>query len=150
MLSKEEYERKLHRGFPMTALMGAKVESFSRELVQLSAPLEPNCNPHQTAFGGSQAALLIACGWSRVYELMYAVDSQIDILILSSSVDYLLPVEGTLVANSFCPTKEELHKFYQDWQDKKRAKINLSAAVVFAGKDCARFTGRYMVIQRNE
>ena len=57
LLSKEKISEKLTQFFiqhlPIAQFMGLEVESYDGDTLILTAPLEPNINDKQTAFGGS-------------------------------------------------------------------------------------------------
>lgn len=63
-------EHYLHEHIPITRAMGLKVTAYDGDSVRLWAPLEPNLNHRNTAFGGSLSTLGILAGWSLLHVKM--------------------------------------------------------------------------------
>ncbi len=59
-----ELEAYLHQTIPLSRAMAVSVIELNPESVVLGAPLAPNVNVHETAFGGSAAALALLAAWS--------------------------------------------------------------------------------------
>ena len=52
----------LHEEIPLTKAMGVEVNSYDGHCLVLSAPLDPNTNHKDTAFGGSLYSLAVLAG----------------------------------------------------------------------------------------
>ena len=52
-----EIEQYLHRYIPLAIAMGVRVKDATPARVELTAPLAPNVNHHDSVFGGSAAAV---------------------------------------------------------------------------------------------
>jgi thioesterase domain-containing protein len=57
----------LHEHIPLTRALAVEVVEVGLQRVQLAAPLAPNRNHRQTAFGGSVASLAMLAGWSWLH-----------------------------------------------------------------------------------
>src|SRR3569623_1303563 len=62
-----EIEQYLHRHIPLTVAMGVRVKIGTPGRVELTAPLAPNINHHETVFGGSASALATLSAWTLVH-----------------------------------------------------------------------------------
>lgn len=72
--------------------MGATVLDASGDEVVLHAPIDPNLNHRDTAFGGSLAALAILAGWCVVHLGLREAGVQVRTVIQASEVDFTAPV----------------------------------------------------------
>ena len=59
--------RYLHDHIPLSAAMAADITALSAENVAVTAPLAPNINHRDTAFGGSVSAAAILAAWALVH-----------------------------------------------------------------------------------
>ena len=73
----------------------------SEARVCLTAPLRPNTNHHQTAFGGSVAALAILSGWALLHARLASRRAAVSLVIQRQQLEYLLPVAAAFEA--ICP-----------------------------------------------
>lgn len=145
MLEKE-LQSILHEEIPLTRSMGLSVNTVDTNRVILTAPLEPNINHKCTAFGGSLYSVAVLCGWSLIYSRLH--DLQLHsghIVIQSSEVNYLLPVDGTIRAICTLQDPEAFDKFTKIYKRKKIARIELNTQIVFQEKIALDFTGQYVV-----
>ncbi|MGK7937166.1 MAG: YiiD C-terminal domain-containing protein [Xenococcaceae cyanobacterium] len=60
-------ENYLHEHIPISQVMAVSVDSLDESRVILSAPLAPNINHRNTAFGGSISTLAILSAWTFVH-----------------------------------------------------------------------------------
>ena len=70
-LNQQQISEKLKQFFldhlPITQFMGLEVESYDGDTLILTAPLEPNINDKQTAFGGSLYNTAVMACWGMIY-----------------------------------------------------------------------------------
>ncbi len=94
MSSAESLERYLVENIPLAKAMALRVVEASTESVRLCAPLEPNQNHRDTAFGGSIASLATLACWGLAHELAQSDGFESAHLVVKRSViDYLAPVD---------------------------------------------------------
>src|SRR5476649_1974502 len=93
-----DLERFLHEQIPLTAAMGVRVTECDDAHLVLTAPLGPNRNHLQTAFGGSLHALATLSGYGLLWWLLRK--PQAHIVIRESTIQYERPVRDTLRARS--------------------------------------------------
>lgn len=150
-----ELERYLHEHIPLTEAMGVSVEAADQDRVVLRAPLLPNINHRDTAFGGSVSALAILTGWALVHLRMHAIGhSPRRIVIQRNSVEYERPIEDDFTAECRGPSPEEWSRFLKILERRGMARIGLEATL-YAGEEpdgpaAARFEGAYVVMEDGE
>ncbi|TWT42714.1 putative thioesterase [Botrimarina hoheduenensis] len=135
---------------PITKSMGFTVESYSAEGLRVSMPLEPNRNPHQTAFAGSLNALCTLAGWGMTNLILGEAGLAGAVVLRRSSIKYREPVNTDHVAALCLPPPEgDLRYFLAMLQEKGQAKLEL--AVQIEGTDSERpavlYGGSYVVSQ---
>jgi thioesterase domain-containing protein len=138
-------ESYLHEHIPLSYHLGLQVLEAGAESVRLRAPLGPNLNHRQTAFGGSISALAILSGWSLLWVRLRNVTEGHRIVIHSSALSYLAPVRSDFEALCLAPSAETWDAFTRTFATRDRARIELQATVTADGETVARFQGRYVV-----
>lgn len=88
----------LHSHIPMTAHMGVEVVAWDGETVRLSAPLAPNLNHRETAFGGSIAGLGIISGWTLLHLKLREAGYHRRLVVFRSQTEFTAPIEDTFEA----------------------------------------------------
>lgn len=160
-LNQQQISEKLKQFFldhlPITQFMGLEVESYDGDTLILTAPLEPNINDKQTAFGGSlYNAAVMAC-WGMVYLKTQEKNIDCNQVVAEGSMKYIAPVSGRIRAICHAPGEEELTAFFASFDLKGRAKITLEAAIYNdecvmkidpETKPSVRFTGLYAILKR--
>ena len=142
----DELERYLHDHIPISRALGVRVLAPGPGLVRLGAPLEPNLNHRQTAFGGSLAALAILAGWSWLHLRLGGAGFTGRIVIQHHVVDYVAPAEADFVAACAGPTPELLARFEHTLKRRRRARLALDVNVHVHERLVARCRGRYVAL----
>ncbi|VAW68236.1 hypothetical protein MNBD_GAMMA09-1815 [hydrothermal vent metagenome] len=145
MLSAHELQQVLHNEIPLTQTIGIQVTECSPQRIELTAPLEPNINHKCTAFGGSLYSVAVLCGWSYVYQQMKLNQLTGHIVIQSSEVNYLQPVDGDIRAICEAENSPELKRFSKIYRRKGRARIHLQVKILFNNRVAVDFNGQYVV-----
>lgn len=134
----------LGREIPLSAQMGVRVDSHDKQGLAVSMPLEPNRNPHQTAFAGSLNALCTIAGWGMTHLLVESLGHKGSTVIRRSSIKYREPVQTERVQALCLPVSPtDLQFFSEMLLEKGQAKLDHfvqiegedpdRAAVLFAG-----------------
>ncbi|MEQ1439209.1 YiiD C-terminal domain-containing protein [Fontimonas sp. SYSU GA230001] len=133
----------IHRSIPLTRALAARVTEAGARRLCIEAPLEPNLNPHGTAFGGSLATLGILAGWLVLHHELVEADLDVGLVVRHSELDYLRPVTGTLIADSALADA--------DWQDfaatlraGRRARITVVSRLRSGADDAVRVRADYV------
>ena len=143
-LSTKELERYLREHIPLSAAMGMTVERADSQGVRLCAPLAPNVNHHGTLFGGSISALSLLSAWTMVQLGLREAEIPSQVVIQRNSVEYLLPIEGDLLASCPRPPEDEWERFLATLRRRGRARIVVRAELRSGGELVATFTGAFV------
>jgi len=146
MITAQQLESILHAEIPITQAMQIGVENCSDKDVSLSAPLAPNINHKQTAFGGSLYSVAVLAGWSMTYCLLERLGVNAQIVIHQSDINYLAPVAGTIEAHCQLTSEIDIEKFNKLMQRKGRARLKLKSHIIAEGKNAVEFEGVYVCI----
>ena len=122
------------------------MESWDGCTVTLTAPLGPNQNHTDTAFGGSIATMGILAGYTALYLLLRDRAISTRILIQKSGVEFLRPVDGDLVCVAACPTGAALEEFLETMRRKRRARVEIESRVMSRKTVAATHGGVYVAM----
>jgi len=135
---------------PITQFMGLEVESYDGEQLVLTAPLGPNINDKQTAFGGSlYNAAVMAC-WGFAYLKTQEKGLVCNQVVTAGDVKYIAPVTGKIRAVCESPGDDIMASFLDHFGRKGRAKISLEAIITTDGEPDSKvavlFSGQYAIL----
>lgn len=138
---------------PITQFMGLEVESYNGEELVLVAPLAPNINDKQTAFGGSlYNAAVMAC-WGYAYLKTQERGIQCNQVVMGGDVKYRAPVTGNIRAVCKNPGDDVIASFLDHFDRKGKAKISLDATITTdgtaEGKVAVTFSGQYAILSED-
>ena len=145
-----ELERYLPRHIPLSAAMGVGVASVDDAGVRLTAPLAPNVNHRNTAFGGSVGSLAILSAWTLVHVRLRETGRPGRIVIQRSSFEYLHPIHADFGAWCRAPEPEVWERFMDTLARRGRARITLHAEVAEGARVVGRFQGAFVASVRGE
>lgn len=144
-MSPSDLRNYLYRHIPLSAAMEISVDRVADDTVILRAPLAPNINHRETAFGGSVSALAILAAWALLHTRLRASGFVARLVIQRNSMDYLLPIAAAFTAaSSVLPG--EWDKFQHMLARKHRARIAVACAVMCAGETVARLNGDFVAL----
>jgi len=151
MSTKTNISSKLQEFFkahlPITQFMEMDVESYDGQTLILTAPLSPNINDKQTAFGGSlYNASVMAC-WGMAYLKTLEAGIQCNQVVTKGTIEYKAPVQGEIRAICQAPDEETLKHFIDGFHAKGRARITLQAQIECSGKLAVEFEGTYAILK---
>lgn len=131
---------------PTAQHMQISVDDYDGFSLRLHAPLAPSINDKLTAFGGSLYVMAVMACWGMVY--MRCVDYGLDpdIVVAEASIKYLKPVTGDIVASSMVAEEKNWATFFERFDERGKAKIDLSSEIRVNGEIAVRFTGRYAIV----
>lgn len=133
----------LLRCIPQAAQMQVRVAEFDVGGVTLTAPLAPNINHEQTAFGGSIASLATLACWGYLWLLLEDTPGM-HVVVNEAHIRYLKPVTGILTARCAAPDGVEQRKFLEVLARRGKARIELKAEMVEHGVLCADYRGIFV------
>ncbi len=126
--------------------MAVRFLYFDQRGLALTAPLAPNCNDKGTAFGGSLAAIASLAAWATCYMVLReAGETEAEIVVAHSELDYLRPVGTAITALCLRPDPGAEAAFVAAYQNQGRARWTLMVQVPDGGEDAValRFRGHY-------
>lgn len=159
-LTPDQVSEKLKQFFsdhlPISQFMGLEIESYDGDTLILTAPLEPNINDKQTAFGGSlYNAAVMAC-WGMVYLKTQEKNIACNQVVTEGNMKYIAPVYSRIRAICHAPDEEELASFFDHFERKGKARISLEAAIYNDAcvmkiepetKPSVKFNGQYVILK---
>ncbi|MDE2050942.1 MAG: YiiD C-terminal domain-containing protein [Gammaproteobacteria bacterium] len=127
--------------------MGVRVRMATTERVQLSAPLAPNVNHHDTVFGGSAAALATLSAWALLHLRLARAGLHARLVIQRSSMEYERPIPGDFEA--VCRFSDEFawERFRATLARRGRARLTLAAHLVHDAQRMATFEGDFVALR---
>jgi thioesterase domain-containing protein len=140
-------ERYLHEHIPLSQAMAVSVSSIDDGGVILSAPLQPNINHRSTAFGGSISAVAILSAWTLIHVRLQLLSIPCQIVIQSSSIDYLNPIGSDFSAHCLNPPLENWQRFIKIFSKRGKARIALEAEIHAQGSIAGKFKGEYVALR---
>ena len=138
--------RYLHDHIPLTRHMGIVVAECDPDRVVLSAPLGPNVNHRETAFGGSLSGAAILAGWTWLHARLSPSGRRSRLVIHESTTHFERPVDGPFESICDSPPAAEFDRFLAALDRRGKARITLETRVICRGELAARHTGRYVAL----
>ena len=145
-VSADALTRYLHDHIPLTRHMGIVVAETSAARMVLAAPLEPNVNHRETAFGGSLSGAAILAGWAWLHVRLAPAQRRYRLVVQESTTLFERPVDGPFEAICDSPAPEELDRFIAAFRRRGKARISLESRIVSRGEIAARHAGRYVAV----
>jgi thioesterase domain-containing protein len=136
----------LHEEIPLTKAMGLSCTAWDGLAVSLTAPLTPNLNHADTAFGGSISSTAILAGYCLIYLLLRERRISNRLLITKSEIEYLRPVDADMVATARLPARQETADFLATLLRRRRARLPIESLVTCKGLLAAKHTGHYLAM----
>lgn len=140
----------LHQHIPLSATMRVGVQSVTPDSITLSAPLEPNINHKNTAFGGSVSALGILAAWSLVHVRLVTAGRPGEVVIQSNQMDYDRPINGTFHATSSLSISSDWPLFLRTLERRGRARIEVESVLTCRDIMAGHFRGRFVAFLRKD
>jgi len=147
-MSPERFTEYLHRHIPLTAAMQLRVTGGGAGRIELLAPLPPNRNHRDTAFGGSLATLGIVSGWALLQQELQREGLDSRIVIQRSECDFVEPVDAEFSARCSLPA-DEWERFLAMLRKRGRARITLHSSLSCAGHEAVRHSGTFVALNGN-
>lgn len=99
-MTAKQLQSYLHAKIPITRSMRVRVISASSDRVILRAPLPPNRNHQNTAFGGSISTLALLAGWSLIHARLQDEGIAHNLVVKDQETTYLHAIAGPLIAEA--------------------------------------------------
>lgn len=123
-----------------------RVVQADTKVVLLLAPLAPNINHRQTAFGGSIAAVATVAAWSLLRLVLASYPDAPRIVVRSSQVEYIEAITDDFTARCEAPLPEAMDAFFKSLHRKGKARIDLRVTVEQGDHTRARLHGTFVAL----
>ncbi len=140
-------ERYMQRTIPLVEQMQVRVAAYGSTGLSLTAPLAPNINHEQTAFGGSLASLATLACWGYLW-LLLEDEADMHMVVNEAHIRYLKPVTTILTAECTAPSAETREKFLETLKRRGKARIELKAVMTQSGGVCAEYLGSFVAYRQ--
>jgi thioesterase domain-containing protein len=127
ILNTKQLEQRLHQQIPLSQFMQVQVIKADDTEIELQSDLNPNHNHLGTAFGGSLSCLMILAAYCQIFRI---INESGHVILRSSSMDFLLPVEQTLRAICKSPSEESVQNFLKVYNKKGKARLSLESQII--------------------
>lgn len=122
--------RYLHDHIPLTRHLEVTVIELSAGQVVLSAPLAPNINHRETAFGGSLASVAILAGWSWLHARLTGLGKRQRLVVSQSMATFSHAVDQDFLAVCESPTEHDFDKFLRTLERRGKARLSLESHIL--------------------
>ena len=137
----------LFEQIPLAKAIGMEIKEASSDRVVISAPLGPNSNHMDTAFGGSLATILILACYSYLFNRLEMEGFESHVLIKDGHTQYHQPIREDLTAICYAPDKEVLAHFLKVFERRGKARIKLEALIQTDAEKSCTFTGEFVAVK---
>lgn len=144
-----ELETLWREELPVTAAMGVRIASYDGTALTVRAPLEPNRNPHATAFAGSLYSVCVLTGWGTVWLAVRQRGLRAHVVAADSHIQYRRAVADEIV----CTCSAEPSSFDARLAEVAaggKARFELTCGIDSGGQRAVTFTATYAVHARRD
>jgi thioesterase domain-containing protein len=141
-----DIQRYLHTHIPLSRAMELRVDTAAPDCVRLSAPLAPNINHRETAFGGSVSALAILSAWSLLYLRLDAERLTTRLVIQSNTMRYDAPVTDAFSAEAVLRDPGHWDRFLLTLKRRGRARIGMASTLRCNDATVGGFEGDFVAL----
>ena len=146
MMKLQELTEYINKHIPLTYHLGAKITYYDGEMLEVIAPLEPNLNHRNTAFGGSISALGILSGWGLLFIKLKENNLKTRLVIQKSSLDFIEPIDAAFKASCIAPNDYEWSKFIKTIKKHGKARIRVESKITSSHNNGGDHSGTYVAI----
>jgi thioesterase domain-containing protein len=139
----QSLEEAMHSLTPISKVMGISVVSYDRESLTVAAPLAPNINPHQSAFGGSLFSIAALAGWGLMQMKLSELLLDCNTVVMSGEVSYERPVLEQLLC--VCRLPNDSAKVFETLVREGAASTTLTSVFKSNNKNAMRLAAKYHV-----
>jgi thioesterase domain-containing protein len=147
-LDLQEFKARIYKEIPLSKAMQIEVLEASTDQVVVRAPLAPNINHKQTAFGGSVHSLGLLSCWALVTATSTLVEAEgmaADyIVVQDSKIDYQKPIAVDFSSRTRWPSEKEREKFLMTLRKRGRARATLRSEIFTGDGVCAILEARFV------
>lgn len=134
-----------HSTIPVSDFMQICPRRFADDCFEVSAPLTPNINLHQTMFAGSIYTLMTLTGWGMMWLKQREAGVEGSIVLADAQIRYQAPVTAPPVARVQWPGGD-----LSALSRGKRVKQSLQVELFCGETLCATFSGLYVSLPEQD
>lgn len=131
---------------PTARALQIQIADYDSQSLTLQAPLGPSVNDKQTAFGGSLYVVAVMAGWGMVYLRCREAGIDPNIVVARGEIEYLAPVAEDITAVSLPADEADWARFFRDFDERGKARMELRVQVPRGGEPAVRFKGVYAIV----
>lgn len=136
-------EKYIRSNIPLADFISFTIADISEYSIKLVAPIKPNGNHYNTAFGGSISTLGIICCWALLQQKMID-DKQAGLIVIQeSNTQYKKPARTDFSAECTIETSNIWEDFKNKLNQNGKSKIELTANLYSEGNLIAVHKGIY-------
>lgn len=124
--------------------MRVRVVAVTANRIVLRAPLQPNRNHQQTAFGGSISTLALLAGWALVHARLEAEGVAHNLVVKDQETSYLHAITDPLVAEATLKSEADWVRFTKTMKRHHKAAITVGAELKQGTTPAARFRATFV------
>ena len=143
-----EIEQYLHRYIPLSVALGVRVKDATPARVELTAPLAPNVNHHDTVFGGSAAAVATLSAWTLVHIGLRHASVDAVTVIQRNTMSFEEPIYGDFSAVCTLGDDTAWRRFLKTLERRSRGRITMKAHLLFNSRPVASFEGDFVAMRK--
>lgn len=128
---------------PLVAHLDVALSSDDNGNIVARAPLQKNRNHRDTAFAASLNAVATLAGWAMAYVISREKGVAAELVLQKSSIRYLVPVQGDIVAVAERPADKEIDAFVHQFERKHRSRLKVHVTISDGGTLAVKFKGKY-------
>jgi thioesterase domain-containing protein len=129
---------------PVTAAMGVRIASYDGATLCVRAPLEPNHNPHGTAFAGSLYSLCVLTGWGSVWLALRSRGIEALLVAADSTIRYRRAVGEELVCKCTVDASA-LEAALAEFATNGKARLMLACTIDAGDERAVTFAAQYAI-----
>lgn len=150
----ETLTQTLHHEIPLSQTLGIALLDYHGHTLRVSAPLAPNINHKQTAFGGSLYAVAVLAGWSLVNLRLAAfaenLPGRCEVVIYHSDMRYLNGVNDDFIARVEQSDGLRADRFIQRLMRHGKVSCTETIEVEQGGEVKGRLAAKYVVLLKKK
>ncbi len=132
---------------PLVNAMQASINMYDGVDFRLQAPLRLNHNDKGTAFGGSLYNLCITNAIGLGFLKAYEQGLDPNLVVAKAEIEYKSPAtDEILIAHCKSPSEKQWAIFFDEFQQRGKAKIELESTVYQNDKIACHFKGLFAII----
>ena len=138
-------QQTLDENIPLVGGLGATVDSYNGQRLNIALPLNPNVNHKNTAFGGSLYCAAVLSAWGLLYLKLLEAEEEGVIVIFDGRIHYHKPVTTEFIATSEQSDDASWQRFLKIYRRMGKSRLKINSEIVCGEEVCVSFHGEFVV-----